>query len=179
MIKGCAVIMYVINHSEIQLPQLKKSMLNFSKGLYEYDLIHIPFTQEANQSLQFDSFQFVIAELLRQNYYMPGNVVEPEFEDSIDGKLYLNITFDLKTKRCSFTISSFTDDGEVMAELEIELSNNEYTMLLPVIQKSFGNQQPNLVQQAINFQSKLDVLSQQVAVLIEQAKALSKQVSTE
>ena len=130
--------MYVINHSDIQLPQLKESMLNFSKGLYEYDLIHIPFTQEANQSIQFDDFQFAIADLLRQNYYMPNNVVEPEFEDSIDGELYFNVIFDMKTERCRFTISSLADDGEVMAEMEIGLSNDEYTMLLPVIQKSFG-----------------------------------------
>jgi hypothetical protein len=130
--------MYVINHSDIKLPQLKESMLDFSNGLYEYDLIHIPFTQETNQSIQFEEFQFAIADLLRQNYYMPDNVVEPEFENSIDGELYFNVIFDMKTERRSFTISSFADDGEVMAEMEIGLSNEEYTMLLPVIHKSFG-----------------------------------------
>ena len=130
--------MYVINHSDIQLPQLKESMLDFSKGLYEYDLIHIPFMQEANQSVQFENFQFAIADLLRKNYYNPWNEVDPEFENSIDGELYFNVIFDMKTERCRFTISSFADDGEIMAEMAIDLSNDEYTMLLPVIQKSFG-----------------------------------------
>lgn len=171
--------MYVINHSDIQLPQLKKSMLDFSKGLYEYDLIHIPFTQEANQSVLFDGFQCAIADLLRKNYYMPGNVAEPEFENSIDGKLYLNIAFDMETQRCSFTISSFADHDEVMAEMDVKLSNNEYIMLLPVIQKSFGINQSNLTQQVDDFQSKLNVLGRQITMLIEQAKGLSKQVSTE
>lgn len=126
--------MYVINHSDIRLPQLKESMLNFSKGLYEYDLIHIPFTQEANQSTKFEDFQFAITDVLRQNYYMPDNEVEPEFENSIDGELYFNITIDVNMNY-HFTISTFAN--EVMAEMEINLSDNEYEMLLPIIQKNF------------------------------------------
>jgi hypothetical protein len=130
--------MYVINHSEISLPQLKESMLDFSKGLYEYDLIHIPFTQEANHSTKFEDFQFAIADVLRENYYMPDNEVEPEFENSIDGELYFNIIFtniDKCNFRCKFTISTFAN--EVMAEMEIGLSDDEYSMALLIIQHKF------------------------------------------
>ena len=41
------------------------------------------------------------------------------------------------------------------------------------------NQQSNLTQQAIDFQSKLDVLSQQVEILIAQNDSISKQVSSD
>ena len=127
--------MYVINHSEVKLPHLKESMLDFANGSYGYDLIHIPFKQETNQSIQFKDFQYAITELLKKNYYNPWNEVEPEFEKSIDGELYFNVIVDENKNNYRFTISTFAN--EVMAEMEIELSNDEYTMLLPVIQKSF------------------------------------------
>lgn len=124
--------MYVIDHQEICLPKLNKAMLDIDKGLYEYNLIHVPFTNEATQSKEFDGLQDLLIEVLHSNYYNPWNEIESEFEESIDKKLYFNMMLNPKTGDYDFTVSTFADNGEVMAEVKIGLTDTEYQMCLEI-----------------------------------------------
>ncbi len=127
--------MFSIDYLGIDLPEINISMLDLHKGLYEYDLIHIPFTNESNHSREFEDLQNLLVDVLHSNYYpLPHYEVEQEFEESIDKELYFNMMLDCKTNKYFFTISTFADKGEVMADIEIGLDDEELQMCMKIAQ---------------------------------------------
>ena len=127
--------MNIINFDEISMPQLKTSMLDFAHANCDSELIQILLSSIVCQSNKFATIQ----EILRNVYYMPENVLEPEFEQSIDGKLYLNIVPDI-IYGYRFTLAKFADNNEIMADVQIELSQEEFELVEPLIGKYFDNE---------------------------------------
>jgi len=127
--------MFVIDHEEVDLPQLSKTMFTMDDCFYEYDIMRLPFTDAVNQSKDFEKLQNLLVDVLHSNYYNPWDIVEPEFESSIDKRMYFNMILNPCSDGYYFTVSMFADNNEVMADVEIGLSDEEKDMCMKIAQE--------------------------------------------
>jgi hypothetical protein len=127
--------MFVVDHEEVDVPQLSKDMFVMDDCFYEYDIMRLPFTNEVNQSKDFKELQDLLVDVLHSNYYNPWDIVEPEFEVSIDKRIYFNMVLNPCSDNYYFTVSMFADNDEVMADVEIELTDEEKKMCMEIAQE--------------------------------------------
>jgi hypothetical protein len=121
--------MKLINFNDIPHFEFDIDMLNFESAEYDDDIICIPLTLKAYRDENFDAIRDVFEERMREFYFE-----ETWDECIIDGEFSL-IVWNEDTD-CSYRLQFLAKDCDI--ETEIKLTDQEKSILSPIIQKAFG-----------------------------------------
>jgi len=129
--------MNIINNEFISLPRLTFSNVNFSnvdvdESCGEMSLMFPLITDD----LEFDDLLGLLNNKIRQDYYNPWNVFEPEFEQSLNNNRDINMVITMTDYgNYEFNLFKYTDD--MYTKIQVELYDDEIELFKSYMYKYF------------------------------------------
>lgn len=129
--------MNIINNEFISLPRLTFSNVNFSnvdvdESCGKMSLMFPLITDD----LEFDDLLGLLNNKIRQDYYNPWNVFEPEFEQSLNNNRDINMVITMTDYgNYEFNLFKYTDD--MYTKIQVELYDDEIELFKSYMYKYF------------------------------------------